>query len=160
MQKKVSLILLNSYVPLLTVRPTLMNMVAVGGVHIKAPQVLPSNMQTFLDEAKDGVIYFSLGTNLRSADIHPDKMRTILTVFSQMKQRVLWKFENEDIKDLPENIMVKSWMPQNDILAHPNVRVFITHGGLLGTQEAVYHGVPMIGIPVYADQVYIECFGT
>jgi glucuronosyltransferase len=35
---------------------------------------------------------------------------------------------------------------------HNNVRAFVTHGGLMGTQEAVYYGVPMIGVPVYADQ--------
>ena len=36
--------------------------------------------------------------------------------------------------------------------AHPNLVVFVTHGGLLSTTEAVHFGVPIIGIPVFADQ--------
>lgn len=32
------------------------------------------------------------------------------------------------------------------------MRVFLSHGGLLGTIEAVHLGVPMIGIPMFGDQ--------
>lgn len=35
---------------------------------------------------------------------------------------------------------------------HPNIKAFITHGGLLGALEAVHCGVPMIIIPQYGDQ--------
>ena len=38
------------------------------------------------------------------------------------------------------------------LTAHPNSRLFISHGGLLGIQEAVYHGVPLLGLPMMNDQ--------
>ncbi len=43
---------------------------------------------------------------------------------------------------------------ENKILfsAHSNVKLFISHGGLLGTSEAVYEGVPILGIPIFGDQ--------
>lgn len=53
---------------------------------------------------------------------------------------------------MPVNVLTKNWMPQNDILAHPNVKLFISHGGLLGSQESIYYGVPMLGIPFVVDQ--------
>lgn len=44
------------------------------------------------------------------------------------------------------------WLPQNDILAHPNIRLFISHCGLGGVIEAKFHGVPILAIPVFGDQ--------
>jgi len=82
----------------------------------------------------------------------PEKLKIFLDVFGSLKQRILWKFENETLPNLPANVKVQSWLPQADILAHPNVKVFIAHGGLFGTQEAVFNGVPILGMPVYCDQ--------
>ncbi|XP_054738721.1 UDP-glycosyltransferase UGT4-like [Anastrepha obliqua] len=152
MEKNLSAILINNHTPLSTAGPTMDNMINVGGMHIYPPNPLPTELQSFLDGAENGAIYFSLGSQVESKDMPAERLRIFLDVFRNMKQRVLWKFENESIINLPANVMVKKWLPQSDILAHPNVRVFITHGGQLGTQEGVHYAVPMLGLPFYCDQ--------
>ncbi|EDW02190.1 GH20037 [Drosophila grimshawi] len=152
LESNISVILLNAHMPLEPPRPLSFNMIPVGGLHIKPAQPLPTEMQKFLDEAEHGAVYFSLGSQVKSSEFPPEKLKIFLDVFRSLKQRILWKFEDDKLPNKPANVMVQKWMPQSDILAHPNVKVFISHGGLFGTQEAVYHGVPVLGMPVYADQ--------
>lgn len=52
------------------------------------------------------------------------------------------------------NIMFSPWIPQNDLLGHPKTVAFVTHCGNSGQFEALYHGIPMIGFPLFADQYY------
>lgn len=154
MERQISVMLLNSHAPLTTARPTVDAMVPVGGMHIYPPKALPQDIQAFLDGAGEaGVIFFSLGSNVQSKDMPPEMLSLFLRVFGSLQQRVVWKFEDESIGQLPGNVMVRKWLPQADILAHRHVKVFITHGGLFGTQEGVHYAVPMLGIPFYCDQV-------
>ncbi|XP_017033095.2 UDP-glycosyltransferase UGT5-like [Drosophila kikkawai] len=152
LERNISVVLLNSYMPLASPRPISYNMIQVGGVHIQPTKALPEDLKQFLDGATHGAIYFSLGSHIRSADMPPENLKIFLDVFGRLKQRVLWKFENETLPNLPPNVKIQSWLPQADILAHPNVKVFIAHGGLFGTQEAVHNGVPILGMPVFFDQ--------
>ncbi|XP_308743.4 UDP-glycosyltransferase UGT5 [Anopheles gambiae] len=149
----VSLVLLNNHFSLSYPRPYVPNMVEVGGMHVnRKPNPLPEDIQRVLDGAEHGVIYFSMGSNIQSSQLPVAKREAILRVFSRLKQTVLWKWEDETLPNRPANVIVKAWWPQDDVLAHPNVRLFITHGGLLSTTESLYHGVPVIGIPVFGDQ--------
>ncbi|MCL4131283.1 UNVERIFIED_CONTAM: hypothetical protein GTU68_040772 [Idotea baltica] len=56
------------------------------------------------------------------------------------------------MQGLPNNIIIKKWLPQQDILAHPKVKLFITHGGLLSMQEALFHATPLLALPIFGDQ--------
>ncbi|XP_030383885.1 UDP-glucuronosyltransferase 2C1 [Scaptodrosophila lebanonensis] len=152
LERNISLMLINSHRSVDLPRPGMPGLVNVGGAHIQPARPLPAHMQAFIDKATHGVVYFSLGSYMKSTDMPPEKTALILKAFGQLKQQVLWKYENDSIGELPPNVMISPWMPQNDILAHPNIKLFITHGGLFGTQEGIHWGVPMLCIPLYGDQ--------
>jgi hypothetical protein len=71
----------------------------------------------FLDEAENGVIVLSLGTNIKWKYIGQDKLNIIISALSKLKQRILWKIELELSDTMPKNIMTVKWLPQNDVLS-------------------------------------------
>lgn len=130
------------------------NIVEVGGLQIKDSKPVPKEFDDFLKKGKKGAVLMTLGTNVRSDEIGQERIDAILETFRQTPDyNFLWKFEtSEMLKNLPPNVKISDWLPQNDILAHPNVKLFITHSGLLSTHEATWWSVPMVGIPLIADQ--------
>lgn len=82
---------------------------------------------------------------IRAESLPVEKREALLNAFASFKQTILWKWENDTLPNQPTNVYIQKWMPQRDILCHPNVRVFLTHGGLLGSSEAAYCGVPVVG---------------
>ncbi|KAG4072786.1 hypothetical protein HA402_006776 [Bradysia odoriphaga] len=150
-RKNVSLIFVNSHFSLARPLPYVPNTIEVGGLHInRFPDPLPQNIKEFIESAEDGVFLFSMGSILNSAAFPIEKRDMFINAFANIKQKIIWKFEDETVQ-MPKNVLTSSWLPQTDILSHPNVKAFISHGGLLGTAEAVYHGVPMIAIPLSGD---------
>lgn len=92
-----------------------------------------------------------MGSNIKSSQLSGEKRNALLRTFSKIKQKILWKFE-EDLPNKPVNVMISKWLPQDDVLAHPNIKLFISHCGKGGLSEAKYHGVPVLGIPIFGDQ--------
>lgn len=133
-------------------RPRMPNIKYIGGAHIKPPKSLPSDFQAFLDDAKEGVIVFTLGSYVQGSAMPAEKRDIFLKAFGQLKQKVIWKFEDESLPNVPSNVLIRKWVPQSDILAHPNVVLFISHGGMSGTFEGIARGVPFLFIPLYGDQ--------
>ncbi|KAJ6646775.1 UDP-glucosyltransferase 2, partial [Pseudolycoriella hygida] len=138
--KNVSLILVAQHFSGRTPEPLLPNVIEVEGMHVKKqPSELPQDIKEFLESASEGVIFFSLGSNARSSDLSQERINIFLDKFRSLKQKVLWKFETT-LPNLPDNVKIGKWLPQDDILAHPNVKLFISHCGKGGITEAKYHG--------------------
>ncbi|KAJ8719644.1 hypothetical protein PYW08_011819 [Mythimna loreyi] len=128
------------------------NVREVGGYHVAKPKELPKELKKFIDESEHGVIYISFGSMLRATSMPQDKLEAIMEAVSQLPQRIVFKWEEKILPGNPKNIYISNWLPQNDILAHPNVLVFYSHCGMLGTTEAIHHGVPLLGMPIFGDQ--------
>lgn len=165
-----SLILLNSHPSATPPYPLASNMIEIGGFHIEN-EVLPKDVKEFLDDAPHGVIYFCMGSNIKSKDLGVERIGDVLKVFAGLKQKLLWKFEAEELPNKPDNVAIRKWLPQRAVLgkkkktliflvffdpffsaAHPNVKLFISHCGLIGTIETVYFGKPIICVPIFVDQ--------
>ena len=135
--------------------PTSPAVIQTGGLHCVPPKPLPEELESFVDGSGDaGFIVVSFGSTLRGSDLSDGVRRLFLSTFNRLPQRVLWKWEDQTENDdtIPSNVKLLPWMPQQDLLGHPKIRMFITHGGLFSMQEAVYHGVPFVALPVFADQ--------
>lgn len=150
------------------------NVIPVGGLHVRDTKPLPKvdiimsesnfnliamifrfqDLEEFINSSKKGAVLFSLGTNVRSSLMDEAKQKIILDAFALLSDyHFMWKFEETSIGlKLPKNVIIRPWMPQSDILAHPKVKAFFTHSGLLSTQETIWRGVPIVGMPFAYDQ--------
>lgn len=75
------------------------------------------DFRNYLDAAKDGVLYFSLGSNVHSKDLPVETKRMLLETFEALPFKVLWKFEDDSLKGLPKNVKIAKWIPQQDVLS-------------------------------------------
>ncbi|XP_018327265.1 UDP-glucuronosyltransferase 1-1-like [Agrilus planipennis] len=115
---------------------------------------MSQELKKFLDDASEGAIYMSLGSNVRSAFLDEKVIEMFKQTFSELSCKVLWKWENDSLPGISKNVLLKKWFPQQDILAHRNVRVFIMQGGIQSTDEAIFNKVPLIVLPFLGDQMY------
>ncbi|KAK8742915.1 hypothetical protein OTU49_001734, partial [Cherax quadricarinatus] len=142
-----SLTLINSHFSMTMSYPLLPSQVEVGALHCRPGNPLPQDLSSWIESAGEaGVVYFSLGS-ITKGNTMPSKYRELfIQAFKKLKQRVIWKYEGS-LPGLSDNVLTKPWLPQQDILSNPKVKVFMSHGGLLSTQEAMYHATPILVLP-------------
>uniref|UniRef100_A0A2A4IT53 Glucuronosyltransferase n=1 Tax=Heliothis virescens TaxID=7102 RepID=A0A2A4IT53_HELVI len=126
----------------------------VGGHHVEGADVtLPKKLQDLLDNAKHGVIYVNLGGSV-SEELPLEMKQELLRAFRQLEQTVVWRHRGH-LDHVPGNVHLMERLPHLAILSHPKTVMLISHGGFLSYMEAMYHGVPLVGLPLKEDHFLI-----
>lgn len=130
-------------------RPLMPNMVQVGGINCNVRNPLPEDLKSWVS-GEHGFVVFTLGSMV--SDLPEEITAVFLEAFRQIPQKVVWRYTGKVPDNLPENVKLMKWVPQNDLLAHPGARAFITHAGSHGLFEGLCHGIPMLMVPIGGDQ--------
>ncbi|XP_071743553.1 UDP-glycosyltransferase UGT4 isoform X2 [Lepeophtheirus salmonis] len=136
-------------------RPTVPNFVQIGMLNchpLDYTQTMESKWRNIMDNAKNGVIFISFGTFLKSSEMLIEDRDIFINVISGLKETVIWKWDSEYLEEAPSNLHVSKWLPQKEILSHPNLRLFITHGGQASYQEILCFQKPALFMPIRSDQ--------
>ncbi|XP_071603209.1 UDP-glucuronosyltransferase 1A1-like isoform X2 [Heliangelus exortis] len=133
-------------------RPLMPNMVLIGGISCTREKPLSQEFEEIVDASGEhGIVVFSLGSMV--SDIPIKQAREIADALATIPQTVLWRYTGKVPPNLPKNVKLVKWLPQNDLLAHPKTRAFITHGGSHGIYEGICNAVPMVLMPLFGDQM-------
>ncbi|KAF8362501.1 hypothetical protein PRIPAC_89424, partial [Pristionchus pacificus] len=137
--------------------PTLSRVIEIGGLGAKEPKELDEYWTSIMTR-RPKVVLISFGSFAKSyllASAVKDGILKVASAFPEIT--FIWKYEKKDDFALGaaakiDNLVLTDWMPQNDLLNHPNLAVFITHGGMGSVQELTLRGKPAILIPIFGDQ--------
>ncbi|XP_077301175.1 uncharacterized protein LOC143921698 [Arctopsyche grandis] len=151
-ENEADMLFLNGHPLISGIRPSVPNIIYMNSMHINRPKKLPKELESIVNSSINGIIYFSLGSNIKISHISLKKIEAFLEAFKELPYTIIWKWDDEVLPKMPKNVHIMKWLPQQDLLAHSNMQLFIMQAGLQSLEEAIHFSVPLIGIPFYGDQ--------
>ncbi|GFR40284.1 hypothetical protein Agub_g444, partial [Astrephomene gubernaculifera] len=164
----------------------------VGPMNADVPAPLPPALHSFVSEGGDRsdprVIYVSPGSTFSFGD--PGQAHLMLALLSLPgRYRIVWRARPAhrsllsarltalghpglmEVAQQPSSppspsarLLLLDWAPQNDLLGQPGLALFVSHCGINGVNEAVFHGVPVLCVPIMGEQplngAMIKSFGN
>ncbi|PRQ47676.1 putative anthocyanidin 3-O-glucosyltransferase [Rosa chinensis] len=139
-------------------------MVRVGGQESAGPR---SELLGWLDvQPKNSVLYIALGSG---GVLSAEQITEMAWGLEFSAQRFIWVVhpprdgdKGNDISDYlhegfvartqDKGVVVTTWAPQSEILAHPSVGGFLSHCGWSSALESILNLKPMIAWPLFAEQ--------
>ncbi|XP_063312923.1 UDP-glucuronosyltransferase 3A1-like [Pelobates fuscus] len=136
-------------------RPLLPHVHYIGGLMAKPAEPVSQELEDFIYQSgESGFIVVSMGSMLDSCPVE-ELLQEMNKGFAQIPQKVIWRYQRSlwpNDLELAPNVKLMEWISQNDLIGHPKARLLVTHGGMNSLMEAIYHGVPVLGIPLFGDQ--------
>ena len=100
------------------------------------------------------VVYISLGTiNTDFNGFYRTCMQALKNLSCTVVMSVGRKCDIQSLGQIPDNFIVRNFVPQLEILKR--TAVFVSHGGFNSVSEALYYGVPVITVPMVNDQYMV-----
>lgn len=128
------------------------NTIDIGEVIIQDTNPLSKEWSTLIDSISRPIVIVSLGSFC--SNIPKKTSLEFCKAFTAMRQFFfIWKVNELDLCK-GENIYSTKWIPQKELLSNNKVKVFVTHAGLNSIIETSYYGIPVVSIPIFADQVF------
>ncbi|KAF7561839.1 hypothetical protein G7046_g2313 [Stylonectria norvegica] len=171
------LVLVNSFIGLEVPKDLPPLIAAVGPILADQYPPLDDAMSTFLEQ-HDRTIYISLGTHICLPGAELEKILTGLNAALDAghingviwaipaKPRANFDLTKEYERPLGKALtaaaivagthpqfLLPSFAPQRAVLAHPSTKLFLTHGGGSSANETLFHGVPVLTIGYFFDQL-------
>jgi MGT family glycosyltransferase len=110
----------------------------------------PGELPSWVLEHREPLVYLTLGTAFATVDV----LRTAIEGLSRLNAKVLvstaMAVEVDELGETPDNVAVRAWLPQGDLL--PHVDLVVHHGGAGTTMGTFGAGVPHLVLPQGADQ--------
>ncbi|GMT06347.1 hypothetical protein PENTCL1PPCAC_28521, partial [Pristionchus entomophagus] len=151
-----SLVFLNSEPLVDFPKITSARVIDIGGISVSSEhKPLNSTWSDILD-LRPNTMLLSFGTVARAHSMPEEYKQTIRETFRKFPDvTFIWKYERPDhrISEGIPNLVESTWVPQRDMLHDPRLTAFITHCGQGSTTESIDAGIPLIVIPVMADQL-------
>ena len=139
--------------------PKLPHVEYIGGITAGPAKELNSELNNWADAASEGFVVCTFGSMLTNPT--ESMLQKLFQLFADLQPHpVIFRLSRDYLPDnlvaqVPPNVKLMHWLPQNDLLGHPNARLFITHAGTNGYGEALYHGVPLVAFPLLVPQKYM-----
>ncbi|GMT23555.1 hypothetical protein PFISCL1PPCAC_14852, partial [Pristionchus fissidentatus] len=128
----------------------------IGGLGYKpAGEIKDKKFLDILDNCRSGgVVLIVFGSQVPSSHFPPHVISAFLHSIRILDEfTFIWKFDGS-LVDAPSNLHLVDWLPQNDLLQDSRVVAFISHMGMNSFLESSYSGVPIVAIPLFADQTH------